>query len=358
MGIYIPYPQPLRTCPGLSTWIRHSGTAYLLFVDESFSGFFEHQERGYFCHGAVGIPESEYDSFKVGLRPVFERYRQTAGLAATEFKHRDFRRMPFLERQQFARNLRDLLTKHGAFIQGFYTPMESFILERVRAKVMDIAPSVPADYRALRSQVIADLCAQRDQAAGQSAVLVALLLQPLGAFAHMMAALDCRFRLFCDPREPREDRAVHDRLRWYADAMKNVWKETESRCLAIENTRTSEEEPGLQIADLVTGETRDFFAANRDLMEYGSNPRIITQSTDEPIMTTREFAGSTWKDGVLTRMPNALQRRFVQPDPKERSVLSEFASLLAAGSLACYARWGTPRWLMVYEHGIIDQTDR
>jgi hypothetical protein len=52
-----------------------------------------------------------------------------------------------------------------------------------------------------------------------------------------------------------------------------------------------------------------------------------------------------------------LKRRFFQDDPKERSILSRFTDLIAAGSLACYGKWGTPRWLMCYERLILDQTD-
>ena len=58
----VPTPMPLLTCPGRHYWAPHVGTPYLVFVDESFRGFFEFEERGYFVHAAVGIPESQYDA--------------------------------------------------------------------------------------------------------------------------------------------------------------------------------------------------------------------------------------------------------------------------------------------------------
>ena len=47
-----------------------------MFIDESFRGFFELEERGYFAHAAVGIPESQYDAMKSAVAPVFEEYRR------------------------------------------------------------------------------------------------------------------------------------------------------------------------------------------------------------------------------------------------------------------------------------------
>jgi hypothetical protein len=41
-----------------------------VFVDESFRGFFEFTERGYFVHAALGIPESLYDAMKADLASV------------------------------------------------------------------------------------------------------------------------------------------------------------------------------------------------------------------------------------------------------------------------------------------------
>jgi hypothetical protein len=164
--------------------------------------------------------------------------------------------------------------------------------------------------------------------------------------------------MFFDPRERREDRSIRDYLNWWAERLKNAWPQTEGRCVGIDFTRSSESEFGIQLADLIAGETRDFLQSNPDLLSHGSTTRIITQESREAIMAVQEIKGELWKWGAITKMPKALQRRFFQDDPQERSELSQFTDLFVAGSLACYSKWGTPRWLLCYEGLILDQTDR
>lgn len=68
--MYVPTPKPLHTCPGLARWRHYSKKPYLVFVDESFRGFFEFDRRGYFVHGAFGVPSEEYDSLKADVADV------------------------------------------------------------------------------------------------------------------------------------------------------------------------------------------------------------------------------------------------------------------------------------------------
>ena len=84
----VPTPVPLLTCPGLKYWRPYVGTPYLLFVDESFRGFFEFEERGYFVHAAVGIPESQYEDLKAEIEPVFQEYRRLTSAGEREFNMR------------------------------------------------------------------------------------------------------------------------------------------------------------------------------------------------------------------------------------------------------------------------------
>ena len=85
--------MPLLTCPGRHYWAPHVRTPYLVFVDESFRGFFEFRERGYFAHAAVGIPESQYDGMTSAVAPVFEEYRRLTSAGQREIKHTEFKRL-------------------------------------------------------------------------------------------------------------------------------------------------------------------------------------------------------------------------------------------------------------------------
>src|SRR5207249_2636015 len=133
MGVQVDFRYPLRSCPGRARWERRRGNNYLVFVDESTNRFFNLDSHyGFFCHAAVGIPEPEYPQVVERLGPVFEQYRKIVGPRETEFKHREFRRIPHAERFALATQIAGVLRDSGGFVSGFYTPTESFILERVR----------------------------------------------------------------------------------------------------------------------------------------------------------------------------------------------------------------------------------
>ena len=262
-----------------------------------------------------------------------------------------------MDRKRLASSIHEVLRACGGFVMGFYTPAKSYVLERVRTEVMDTHKSVPADYRALYEKAIKDTKA-RWEGPGNSEVIADLLTLPMSGFSHMMAGLDCRFRVVYDPRGPKEDRAVVARIDAITTAMKRLTPSVEGRYLGLGYSRPSEEVLGLQLADLVAGQVRGFLEANRDLQAHGATPQIITQASEEPIMTIEQFAGRSWKFGAVMRMPNALQSRFFRDDPQRRSVLPQFTDILACGMLTCYSTWGTPRHLLIYEKMILDQTDK
>jgi len=82
----VPEPEPLSTCPGRRLWQHFRGKPYLVFVDESFRGFFEFDRRGYFVHGTVGIPEERYSDVQREVAPTFEDFRRLTSAGAKEFK--------------------------------------------------------------------------------------------------------------------------------------------------------------------------------------------------------------------------------------------------------------------------------
>ena len=88
-----------------------------------------------------------------------------------------------------------------------------------------------------------------------------------------------------------------------------------------------------------------------------ANPKLITQTSEEPIQGMMEFKGQIFKVNAVTKMSNALQRRFLQQDPKARSVFAAFTDVLLAGMVTCYGAWGTPRHIAVFDKMFIDQLD-
>ena len=127
MGRFVRSPQPLPRTPTFPVWSKQRGKTYVVFIDETFQRFFELNERGYFCYGAVGIPESNYEAVTEKFAPVLQRYRELLVPELSELKHREFKRIPFTERWALARQMRDLLFEHSCFVSGFYTPARAYL---------------------------------------------------------------------------------------------------------------------------------------------------------------------------------------------------------------------------------------
>lgn len=360
MGILVDSPQPLKNCPTKQVWEQRRGQTYLVFIDETFLQFFELDSRGYFCHAALGIPESEYRTVENRMKPIFERYCELL-VPQKEFKHREFKRIEFHARWDLAGSLHDVLYEHGCFISAFYTPARSFLIEKVRVHLYlgGEAVAVPTDETSLR-ELMEGAAAEVEASwngPGMSDVIASLLHTPVSGLLHFAEAIDLRLKLIYDPREPKEDKSVRGAIDRIADLVEKITPATEGRLIGVTMTSASDQEIGLQLADLAAGETRAFLDANRDLTEFAASPRLITPQSDEPIQAVQRRGGQLFKSGSVTIMPNALQRRFFAKDPKQRSVFSRFTDLLLSGMLTCYSTWGTPRHLIPYDRQIVDQLD-
>ena len=219
-------------------------------------------KTGYFCHAAVGVPEREYPGLKASVAPIFRDFVTLVGQSLVEFKHTEFKRLDYRHQRKLALRLRDALTAHGAFIAGFYTPARAFVFERVRVGLMDEAEEIPEDGDPRYDQAAGELRAELQQGPGQSGVIWRLLLKPVMGVGNLLASLDCSYRIVCDPRDKREDKAVRAMLEDIVARTGNLRGIPEAGDMrtdldlhsrGIDFSRTSEHEVGLQIADLNGG---------------------------------------------------------------------------------------------------------
>ena len=360
MSILIDTPQQLKKCPTLPVWKKRSGQVYLVFIDETFRQFFELNSSGYFCHAAVGLPHAEYVAVRNEIKPIFERYCEVL-MPQKEFKHKEFKRIDFEERVDLAKRIHDVMYAHGGFISAFYTPADSFLMEKVRTTLFLAGKevSIPADRKRLTE--LMEEAAVKVKAEwtgpGMSNIITDLLRTPVSGLLHFAEAIDVKLKVVYDPRERREDKAVKAGIERSAEFVRKITPTTADRLLDVNITSTSEDEVGLQLADLAAGETRAFLDANLELREFGASPKLITPTSDEPIQTVQAIEDSVYKSGTVTVMPNALQRRFFSKDPKGRSVFPQFTDLLLSGILTCFSVWGTPRHIIPYDRQFMDQLD-
>ena len=126
--------------------------------------------------------------------------------------------------------------------------------------------------------------------------------------------------------------------------------------------RKSEELPGLQIADLMVGEVRNWFISNPEILSFGSGPQLVTTETSNMIfkhaaplanpLSGRNFSAKRQR---YTRLPPGLAGGLYRAN--EHSALPYFRNVLAKGLLSCVAEWGEFRHIDFGSGGVIDSID-
>lgn len=352
--------SPLATAPGRESWERFRGEKYVVFVDESFYRFFDFSHvDGNFVHGAVGLPESRYAAFKDRFAPLLEQYFAKCDQAlrpkSIELKHTDFKRLPFPFRRKLLLTLNGMLDANGGFIAGFFTSNKGVVMEKIREDLLDTAKSVPENYGDLYDEKVKSLNA-REVGPGRSAQIVDLLLLPISAVGNMLAAFDSRFRIVYDPRHPDEDQAVVKATDGYKQIFENM---PSALCVipfdGIEADATSESELGLQIADLVAGQVRDFFRSNAELLSYGSGLELVTSDSDEPLEEWKELEGRRFKRGRIVTIPPHIQKRYL--NATEDCTLPYLRKVIASGCLTCITEFGQQRLIRLFQGNALDQCD-
>src|SRR5690349_21512154 len=111
----------------------------------------------YFSYGAFGVPAGEYDALKGDLAPVLADYLKLVPGGETEFKHTEFKRIPFLDRATIAHRIAVALIKRGAFVSGSYTPAQMFVMEHVPDNVMETHDALPEDLTELYRAALEDV---------------------------------------------------------------------------------------------------------------------------------------------------------------------------------------------------------
>lgn len=353
--------MPLEICPGRPIWERHRNQEYLVFVDESFYRFFGFDATdGNFCHAAVGVPVHKYGRLQRLLVPLLQSYGREAkivlGETPDELKFSMLKRLSSQYHAKFVRTLVRALIETGGFVAGFYSSTRGIVMERVRTDLLDNAKEVPGDHVTLYEAARLGLLAQF-QGTGQSAILTHLLLLPFSAISSLLRSFDNVFRVRYDPRQRDEDRAVRDALGDFMGRLNNVPDlfGPKSNYLGMESTISSHNDLGLQLADVVAGEVRDFFRTNGEPLTEGATLQLITPDSDEPVQTFVEMDKKLLKRGVLTRMSSGLAQKLARKNTA--NPISFYYPVLAAGILTGITDTGQYRDLEIPTRLISDALD-
>ena len=360
-GRLIAAPMPLEVCPGRQIWERYRNREYVVFVDESFYRFFGFDaEDGNFCHAAVGIPTDNYAQLQTILAPLIRLYRQrvhaATGSVPREVKFTVLRNLPLSFRLRFARELVRGLIENGGFVAGFYSSTRGIVMERVRTSLLDEADEVPRDYVDLYNNARAELLGQFE-GIGQSGLITQLLLTPFSSFSSLLNSFGCHFRVRYDPRQEDEDAAVRDHLAEYMRCLVRVPElfGDDTGYLGMETDIRSHDDLGLQLADVVAGEVREFFRRNPEPLIENSTMKLITPESDEPLQKFIEIDHTLFKNGALSPMSPELLRKLARRN--SANLISYYYPVLSAGMLTCVTDTGQYRDLEISTGFISDLTD-
>jgi hypothetical protein len=329
-------------------------------MDETFRAFFGlERPQGYLCYAAVGMPEKQYEYVKRSLAKIFSEYEGyvvgDSGIHLREFKFEEFKKLPREKREAIASQIGRTIKLAGGFIMGFYTHVAGIVMERVRTNLIGEAAAVPNDHSALYDEAAAELRIEL-RGVGQSQTIANILRIPLSAMAHFLEFYGCKFYLFSDPRESKEDRAVQLAI---GDYVKNHFGRALPKeaglYLGLDNTRPSHTEIGLQIADLLAGEVRSLFEAHPGLVTESSRLEIVSSSSREDMEWWETSFGIHQKLGYLTKMPDHLVRAVAKLDGT--NCLALYRHSLASGLLTCFTDLGQPRQIEVFEGNFFQQLD-
>ena len=339
-------------------------TPYVVYLDESFFQFWPFDNRsGNFCYAVFGLPQSQlialgefHDEFLHRFQAAIEAELKED--PPVELKSHLFRRLPFNTRRRLGLQLREFMTRANAFLLADFTEVRGFVLEGIRSSLARHAHKrLPDDWETLyerRRRELTELVKKGKEGIGP--VLDRLMGTTIGAVAHFLTTRASSYEVFFDPRQPREDLEVADSIREFTEMVLNrMHQEEPGRFKGVSGRYKSGELPGLQVADLLVGEVRNWFLNNEAILRFESGPDLVTE----------ENANAHWyfpagikfmsKRQRVRKLPPGLVRRLQRAN--ESSILPFFRNHLARSLLSCVAYWGEFRHVNFEEGSAIDSLD-
>jgi hypothetical protein len=229
-------------------------------------------------------------------------------------------------------------------------------MERVRTNLLGEAEEVPAEHRALYEAARRELLAQFE-GVGQARLITMLLATPAAAVTNLLKSFDCTFRVRYDPRQEEEDQEVRRSVGEYMDGLMRLPDPFghDGIYLGMDVDTRSQDDLGLQLADIVAGEVREFFRRNPQSLIESSTPRLITATSDEVLQQFERADGAMFKTGALSPMSAELARKLRRKN--RGNLLSYYYPVLAAEMLTCVTVTGQERHLEIPTKMIFDLQD-
>ena len=183
-----------------------------------------------------------------------------------------------------------------------------------------------------------------------------LLSLPTIAATNHLARRALSFSITLDPRGGLEDEHLAAAIRIYTSTvLEKIQREKADKFKSVRYDLRSETVPGLQIADILAGEVRNWFLANAGFLDLNSGTTLVTNDTANNTHQMQITGNVISKPERHTRLPSGLVRKMNRAT--ESSTLAFFRQQLANGLLSCVARWGEYRHIDFERRIIIDSPD-
>src|SRR5882724_4608511 len=152
------------------------GTAYTVFIDESFDGFMNlSKDDGYFCYAALMVPTMKLADLERFWRAnreklVLEYRRITGHEIQGEFKSGFLKKLSFYTRRTFGERLARFLIKNECFVAGFYTTVRNKLMYHLRTSVAkdDNAKALPASWESMLAEIKRNLLEDKPKLPGDA----------------------------------------------------------------------------------------------------------------------------------------------------------------------------------------------
>lgn len=321
----------------------------VVFIDESYTNQFPREPEGSLSLCAFIVPESELATVQQGVADIMRTaYR---GSPPAELKYAQISRRPGLL-ERVGQGVADLIHQiPSSRILGIYVPRSGLFGERRRAlravgHYTKEAPS-PAELGAVESTAAVE-AAVRGTVNHIAQTIAVCVGNYLGA--HNLTA-----RIIFDPRNRRADEPLAEALADilprlpinaplipHQDAVVTLPPGAAVERLGdratVEFTGTSQETPGLQIADFLAGDLRTFF---------DDMPELLTEATgDEPLVNKRMLFPQLFRSTAIRPSTVRKLRR------KAKSAVPLYRDHFVNHLVSCYAINGQMRNIDL-EHGMI-----
>jgi hypothetical protein len=333
-------------------------------VDESFFEFWGFRRPdGNFCYVVFGLPVEQLAILEARHGDLLDDFKKAfvselKEPEPIELKSSSFRRLGPRMRRRFGLRLRDLIEEIHGFIIAEYSEVRGFVLESIRSDLLDqAATDLPQNYDELymaRTKELSDLI--RQEKAGQSPTLRKLIELPTSALAFYLVPKTNSYEVLLDPRGSTEDANIAKMLRETTlEVINNVQRDNPAKLKQVRFDIPSEKAPGLQVADILAGEIRQWFLSNPELLTFSSSRRLLRDSELPQARGRNQYGEIVVKPQRTVALPPGLERKLSRATPE--SALPYFRDSLANGLLSCLAYYGEFRHIDFANHQIIDSPD-